>query len=40
MSDEKTRNALRRLHRKIAENIDPNVEVEIINFSKGKKRKL
>ena len=38
--DYKTKNALRRLHRKIAEHIDPDVEVEIINFSTGKKRKL
>lgn len=40
MTDEKTKNALRRLHQKIAEHIDPDVEVEIINFSTGKKRKL
>jgi len=38
--DEKTKNALRRLHRVIAENIDPDVEVEIINFRTGEKRKL
>lgn len=40
MTDEKTKNALRRLHRKIAEHIDPDVEVEIINLSTGEKRRL
>lgn len=40
MTDKKTGNALRRLNRVIAENIDPDVEVEIINFRTGEKRKL
>lgn len=40
MTDEKTKNALRRLHRLIAEHIDPDVEIEVINFNTGKKRKL
>ena len=40
MIDKKTKNALRRLHKVIAENIDPDIEVEIINFKTGKKRKI
>ena len=33
MTDEKTKNALRRLHRLIAEHIDPDVEIGKINFN-------
>jgi len=36
MNDEKTKNALRRLHRKIAEYIDPDVEIGIVSFGNNK----